>query len=69
MQGTLHLVEPFIENFRKFNSNTGWVSADDLGAIGDALQALSHFSYNDSSAHSDTAPVTVHVRFVVRYLG
>lgn len=23
--GVTHLVEPFIENFEKFNSNTGWV--------------------------------------------
>ncbi|KAJ3036158.1 hypothetical protein HDV00_003014 [Rhizophlyctis rosea] len=36
-------VEPFMENFEKFNSNTGADSGHDL------LSALSHFSYHHSS--------------------
>lgn len=41
------LVEPFIQNFRKFNSNTGWVPpAADTWT--DCIQALSHFSYHNS---------------------
>ncbi|KAJ8061769.1 hypothetical protein OCU04_009566 [Sclerotinia nivalis] len=40
------LVEPMIENFEKFNSNTGWTSRDTVW--NDAMQALSHFSYHDS---------------------
>ncbi|KAH9892305.1 protein kinase-like domain-containing protein [Xylariomycetidae sp. FL2044] len=41
------LVEPFIENFEKFNSNTGWapITGD---AWSDAMQALSHFSYHNA---------------------
>lgn len=41
------LVEPFIENFTKFNSNSGWV-AQDQGSWGELMQALSHFSYHVS---------------------
>lgn len=41
------LVEPMIENFEKFNSNSGWVSATGA-AWADAMQALSHFSYHFS---------------------
>lgn len=42
------LIEPMIDGFEKFNSNTGWVTA--AGAEwGDAMQALSHFSYHDSN--------------------
>jgi len=41
--GSLGLVEPMIENFEKFNSNTGW--APKSGNLwGQAMQALSHFS-------------------------
>lgn len=40
------LREPFIDNYEKFNSNTGWVA---LGAGWiSAMQALSHFSYHVS---------------------
>ena len=39
------LVEPFIENFHKFNSNTGWISPEE-SAWNDVLQSLSHFSYH-----------------------
>jgi hypothetical protein len=41
-------VEPFIENFEKFNSNSGWVSRNS-GSWYDVLQALSHYSYHISS--------------------
>ncbi|KAI0106028.1 kinase-like protein [Daldinia grandis] len=40
------LCEPFIQNYQKFNSNTGW--SDDSEAWGEAMQALSHFSYHIS---------------------
>ena len=43
----LTLVEPFIENYVKFNSNSGWV-AKDQGSWGELMQALSHFSYHIS---------------------
>jgi hypothetical protein len=41
------LQEPFIENWVKFNSNTGW--ADDSTNYGEVMQALSHFSYHVST--------------------
>ncbi|KAK7419697.1 hypothetical protein QQZ08_010784 [Neonectria magnoliae] len=41
-QKALH--EPFIEDYQKFNSNTGWV--DDMTSWGEVMQALSHFSYH-----------------------
>ena len=41
------LVEPMIDNFEKFNSNTGWApKSKDVWSS--AMQALSHFSYDDS---------------------
>ncbi|POR33713.1 Uncharacterized protein TPAR_06097 [Tolypocladium paradoxum] len=43
------LCEPFIENYQKFNSNTGW--NDDSMAWGEAMQALSHFSYHVSGGN------------------
>lgn len=44
------LVEPYIKNFAKFNSNTGWVPAcyGEEGMWVEVLQALSHFSYHAS---------------------
>ncbi|KAH8747128.1 kinase-like domain-containing protein [Hyaloscypha sp. PMI_1271] len=42
------LVEPMIENFEKFNSNTGWAPRTG-DAWSEAMQALSHFSYHDSN--------------------
>ena len=42
------LVEPYIEGFEKFNSNTGWTSTTRLGTV-DVLGALSHYSYHVSS--------------------
>ncbi|KAH8805129.1 kinase-like domain-containing protein [Xylogone sp. PMI_703] len=41
------LIEPMIQNYEKFNSNTGWVDITG-GAWGEAIQALSHFSYHTS---------------------
>ncbi|RYC59893.1 hypothetical protein CHU98_g6311 [Xylaria longipes] len=45
--GAKNLVEPMIENFEKFNSNTGWASITG-GVWSEAMQALSHFSYHNS---------------------
>jgi len=42
--GQKHLVEPFIPNYQKFNSNTGVQMGDDGWPA--AMQALSHFSYH-----------------------
>ncbi|KAI1439599.1 kinase-like protein [Annulohypoxylon stygium] len=44
--GQMVLCEPFIENYQKFNSNSGWV--DDSITWGEVMQALSHFSYHIS---------------------
>lgn len=44
--GVHYLIEPFIEGFKKFNSNTGW--ADNSCEAAQAMQALSHFSYHFS---------------------
>jgi hypothetical protein len=41
------LVEPYIRHFEKFNSNSGWAGKTS-GPWSDAMQALSHFSYNAS---------------------
>lgn len=40
------LHEPFLKNFEKFNSNTGWTRENN--GWSDVLQALSHFSYHIS---------------------
>jgi hypothetical protein len=42
------LVEPMIENFQKFNSNSGWAD-DDPTPWNEVMQALSHFSYHQTS--------------------
>ncbi|KAK3377283.1 kinase-like domain-containing protein [Lasiosphaeria ovina] len=42
--GVKCLQEPFIQNYQKFNSNSGW--ADTAKKWGEAMQALSHFSYH-----------------------
>lgn len=46
--GRKALIEPMIENFEKFNSNTGWASVTG-SEWSDAMQALSHFSYHNSN--------------------
>ena len=43
------LSEPFIQNYQKFNSNSGW--SDDSIAWGEVMQALSHFSYHVSRGY------------------
>lgn len=40
------VVEPFIDDFTKFNSNTGWTNESRTTSV---LQALSHYSYHVSS--------------------
>ena len=46
-QGQKLLVEPYIENWEKFNSNSAW--AADGTQWGRVMQALSHYSYHVSS--------------------
>lgn len=41
------IVEPYINGFTKFNSNTGWVNK--TSKMMSVLQALSHYSYHVSS--------------------
>lgn len=38
------MLEPFIENYEKFTSNTGWY--EDVTPWKTVMQALSHFSYH-----------------------
>ena len=45
----LGLVEPFISNFQKFNSNSGWSTTNNGEEAHLLLQALSHFSYHNTS--------------------
>lgn len=42
--GKVVLVEPYISDFKKFNSNTGWVRPSKR-TYNKVLQALSHYSY------------------------
>jgi len=44
--GSKTLSEPFINNYQKFNSNTGWTDTTRRWAL--IMQALSHFSYHVS---------------------
>lgn len=46
-RGERHLLEPFIENFEKWNSNSGWT--DSSTPWPRVMQALSHFSYHHSA--------------------
>lgn len=48
LRGLTMFVEPYIDNFEKFNSNSGWVSRQS-GEWYEVLQALSHYSYHVSS--------------------
>lgn len=43
------LTEPYIDNYEKFNSNSGW--SDDSDGWGEVMQALSHFSYHVSGGN------------------
>ncbi|CAP60193.1 uncharacterized protein PODANS_1_5070 [Podospora anserina S mat+] len=47
--GQKSLVEPFIQNYKKFNSNSGWTDESKPWAL--AMQALSHFSYHISGGN------------------
>ncbi|WIA19927.1 hypothetical protein OEZ85_005816 [Tetradesmus obliquus] len=44
--GQKTLTEPFINNYTKFNSNSGWACSTDGWC--EVMQALSHFSYHRS---------------------
>ena len=46
LTGKRILQEPFIQNYQKFNSNTGWADTDTPWPR--VMQALSHFSYHVS---------------------
>jgi Alpha-kinase family len=48
IDGVKCFVEPYIDNFFKINSNTGWTTSVP-NEITDMLQALSHYSYHVSS--------------------
>lgn len=48
--GSKTLVEPFIKNYQKFNSNTGWNNdRSSCRSWSHVMQAISHFSYHISS--------------------
>lgn len=47
--GVKCLQEPFIQNYQKFNSNTGWT--DTTRKWAQIMQALSHFSYHVSGGN------------------
>ncbi|GMH34712.1 hypothetical protein BSKO_02573 [Bryopsis sp. KO-2023] len=55
------LVEPFIENFRKFNSNCGWCDCSSLWAR--LMQALSHYSYHISKGELLLCDLQVNSRY------
>lgn len=46
--GMKFLCEPFIEDYQKFNSNSGWTQGGAAGSWSDLMQALSHYSYQIS---------------------
>jgi hypothetical protein len=46
--GVHYIVEPYIEDFKKFNSNTGWTSKESSEWI-KIMQALSHYTYHKTS--------------------
>lgn len=45
-KGRRVLVEPFLENYRKWNSNNGWVDTSSTWAL--IMQSLSHYSFHAS---------------------
>lgn len=51
IEGHMLLIEPFIENWVKFNSNTGWADTDTPWPR--VMQALSHFSYHTTGGNMD----------------
>jgi hypothetical protein len=46
MVGQCMLVEPFIQNWQRFNSNCGWVNGEQDNGWIQLAQALSHYSYH-----------------------
>ena len=46
--GSRWLLEPYVHNWTKFNSNTGWVYGSERD-VDSKLQALSHYSYHASA--------------------
>lgn len=46
--GEKSLIEPMIDNFEKFNSNTGWTPEESSPWI-QVMQALSHYSYHSTN--------------------
>ena len=50
-RGQKALCEPFIENFEKFNSNTGWRSGS-RSHWNQVIQALTHFSFHYSDGNA-----------------
>ena len=49
--GERHLVEPFVKNFTKFNSNSGYVCPGSDASWPALMQALSHYSYHVTSGN------------------
>lgn len=49
-EGEKVLVEPMIENFEKFNSNTGWTPEQSSPWI-QVMQALSHYSFHSTNCN------------------
>ncbi|KAJ4159996.1 uncharacterized protein LMH87_007931 [Akanthomyces muscarius] len=54
-EGEKILVEPFIRDYQKFNSNSGWTNDGDGWA--EVMQALSHFSYHISGGFYDLCDI------------
>ena len=50
LDGKKVLMEPYIEKWQKWNSNTGWTEGS--SGWNEVMQALSHFSYHISSGQS-----------------
>jgi hypothetical protein len=48
-EGKKVLVEPFIEGYEKYNSNSGWTNRAAASSTVELLSALSHFSYHVSA--------------------
>jgi hypothetical protein len=46
--GIRYLAEPLIRNFRKFTSNSGWISLDGLWTT-ELLEAFTHYTYHKTN--------------------
>jgi hypothetical protein len=60
-EGIKALQEPYIANFRKFNSNTGWYS-NTRSLWDEVMAALSHFSYYQSDGNYVLCDLQVRVQ-------